>query len=64
MGRDLSQKAGVDRGALQLIERAEWTEEDALRRVEECLSRAEAGELDVQLEHPKPPPPRGEAGEA
>ena len=39
------------------MERDEWSEQDALRRVEETLSRAEAGELDVQLEHPKPPPP-------
>jgi transcriptional regulator with XRE-family HTH domain len=52
---ELGQRSGVDRAALQLIERDAWTEEDSLKRVDEALSRAEAGELDVQLEHPVAP---------
>ncbi|MCB9697804.1 MAG: helix-turn-helix transcriptional regulator [Alphaproteobacteria bacterium] len=50
---ELARRAGVDRSALQLIERGEWSEEDALRRVDEVLDRTEAGEADVVL-----PPPR------
>ncbi len=49
---ELARRAGVDKAALQLVERGERTEEEALRRVEEVLSRAEAGEGDVVL----PPP--------
>lgn len=52
---ELAQRAGVDRAALQLIEQDAWSEEDSLARVAEVLDRTEAGETDVQLEHPKPP---------
>jgi len=50
----LAHRAQVDRAAMQLMEMDQWTEEDALARVEEVLTRAEAGETDVQLA----PPPR------
>lgn len=54
---ELADRAGVDRSAMQLVELGQWTESDALRRVEEVLSRAEAGEADVRLERPVAPPP-------
>ena len=53
---ELARRAGVDKSALQLIELGQWTEEDALRRVEEVLTRTEAGEADVVL-----PPPQVDA---
>lgn len=49
---ELARRAGVDRAALQLVELGQWTEEDALRRVEEVLARTEAGEADVVLAPP------------
>jgi len=52
---ELAQRAGVDRAALALIERDQWSEEDALGRVAETLWRAEHGEPDVQLAHPEAP---------
>jgi transcriptional regulator with XRE-family HTH domain len=53
---ELARRAGVDRSALQLVELGQWTEEDALKRVDEVLSRTEAGEVDVVL-----PPPEVDA---
>ncbi|MCA9488704.1 MAG: helix-turn-helix transcriptional regulator [Myxococcales bacterium] len=53
---ELARRAGVDRSALQLIERGEWSEEDALRRVDEVLDRTEAGEADVVLPPPQVDP--------
>ena len=52
---ELAGKAGVDRAALALIERDMWSEDDALTRVAHVLSRAEAGDLDVQLAPPSLP---------
>ncbi len=49
---ELARRSGVDKSALQLVELGQWTEEDALRRVEEVLARTEMGEKDVVL----PPP--------
>ena len=54
---ELARRAGVDRAALQLVENGLWSEEDALRRVDEVLRRAEAGETDAVL--PPPQLPRG-----
>ena len=51
----LAQRAQVDRAAMQLIELGQWSESDALARVDEVLRRAEAGELDVQLPPPEKP---------
>lgn len=50
---ELARRAGVDKGAMQLVEMGQWSEEDALRRVEEVLSRTEAGEVDVVLPRPE-----------
>ena len=54
---ELARRTGLDRSVLQLVELGQWTEEDALKRVEEVLTRAEAGEADVVLPA-LPPPPR------
>ncbi|MEQ1566813.1 MAG: helix-turn-helix transcriptional regulator [Myxococcota bacterium] len=56
---ELARRAGVDRAALQLIEADLWTEQDALRRVEEVLARTEAGEPDVVLPPPRAPSREG-----
>lgn len=53
---ELAGRAGVDANALAMIERNDWSDDDAIRRVHEVLSRTEAGETDVVL----PPPERGE----
>lgn len=50
---ELARRAGVDRSALQLVELGQWTEEDALQRVDEVLRRTEAGEVDVVLAPPE-----------
>lgn len=52
---ELARRAGVDKAALMLIERDQWSEEDALMRVAHVLSEAEAGNLDVQLAPPSLP---------
>lgn len=52
---ELARRAGVDRAALQLIERDAWTDPDALARVAEVLDRAEKGERDVALPAPTLP---------
>ena len=51
---ELARRAALDRSVVQLVERGEWSESDALARVEEVLRRAEAGERDVQLQPPTP----------
>lgn len=53
---ELARRAGLDRSVMQLVELGQWSEEDALQRVETVLSRAEAGEVDIVL-----PPPRFDA---
>lgn len=52
---ELADRAGVDRAALALIERDQWSEDDAWARVVEVLWRAAHGEPDVRLAHPKAP---------
>jgi ribosome-binding protein aMBF1 (putative translation factor) len=51
----LAQRCAIDRRVMQLVELGQWSEADALERVETVLSRAEAGETDVQLTPPRPP---------
>lgn len=47
---DLSDRAHVDKAALQLIEMGQdFDDPETKARVEETLSRAEAGEADVRL---------------
>ncbi len=46
---ELAHRAGLDPRVVQLVELDQWSEAEALARVEEVLTRAEAGELDVHL---------------
>lgn len=46
---DLADRAGIDSRLVQLLELEQWSEAEALGRVEEVLTRAEAGEADVRL---------------
>ena len=47
---ELAQRAALDKHIVQLIELNQWTEEDALKRVEYVLRSAEAGDASVQLQ--------------
>jgi ribosome-binding protein aMBF1 (putative translation factor) len=46
---DLAGRAALDPRIIQLVELDQWSEDDALWRINEVLSRAEAGEPEVQL---------------
>ena len=46
---ELAKRTRLHKSVVQLVEPGQWTEEDALQRVETALSRAEAGETDVLL---------------
>lgn len=52
---ELARRTGLDKRVVQLVELGQWTEPDALARVEEALWRAEAGESDVVLPPLRPP---------
>ncbi len=52
---ELAERAAIDRRIVQLIELDQWTEADALARVDEALRRAEAGDTDVRLNPVQPP---------
>jgi ribosome-binding protein aMBF1 (putative translation factor) len=47
---ELAKRAALDKHVVQLIEMGQWSEEDALGRVQYVLGSAESGDLDVQLE--------------
>ncbi len=46
---ELAGRAALDPRIIQLVELDQWSEDDALWRINEVLSRAEAGEPEVQL---------------
>jgi len=46
----LAQKAALDKRVVQLVELGEWTEADALARLDYVLKSAEHGDLAVQLD--------------
>ncbi len=46
---ELAGRAALDPRIIQLVELDQWSEDDALWRINEVLSRAEAGEGEVQL---------------
>ena len=51
--RELARRAGLDPQVVQLLEMGQWSEAEAIGRVEEVLRRAETGEeavILVQLE--------------
>ena len=50
---ETAHRAGLDPRVVQLVELGQWTEFEALGRLEALLSRAEAGEEDPRLEPPK-----------
>lgn len=47
---ELAKRAALDKHVVQLIEMDQWSEEDALGRVQYVLGSAENGDLDVQLD--------------
>lgn len=47
---ELAKRAALDKHIVQLIEMGQWTEEDALGRVQYVLGSAENGDLGVQLD--------------
>ncbi|MBT3218645.1 MAG: helix-turn-helix transcriptional regulator [Proteobacteria bacterium] len=46
---DLANKAHVNKATLQLIEMGQSLDDESIARIEEVLSRTEAGEKDVML---------------
>lgn len=46
---ELAGRAALDPRIIQLVELDQWSEDDALWRINEVLSRAEAGDRAVQL---------------
>lgn len=50
---ELARRAALDKRVVQLIEMGQWSEEDALGRVQYVLRSAESGDIDVQLEPPR-----------
>lgn len=47
---ELARRAALDKHVVQLIELGEWSEDDALGRIQYVLGSAESGDLDVQLD--------------
>lgn len=47
---ELAKRAALDKHVVQLIEMGQWSEADALGRVQYVLGSAENGDLDVQLD--------------
>ena len=50
---ELADRAGLDPRVVQLVELGQWSEGEAIDRVEAVLSRAEGGERDVHLRQVK-----------
>ena len=46
---ELAQRAHVNKATLQLIEMGQSLDDESIARIEEAMSRAEAGEKDVML---------------
>jgi transcriptional regulator with XRE-family HTH domain len=47
--RDLAERTALDKRIIQLVELGQWTESEALGRVEYVLSAGEAGDLELRL---------------
>lgn len=47
--QELADRAALLKTVVAMIERGEWSESDALERVEAVLGRAEAGDADPRL---------------
>ncbi len=52
---ELADRAGVERSVLALIERRQWSDEEAITRVQRVLAQAEAGNLAYFLPPPETP---------
>ncbi|MEC8424207.1 MAG: hypothetical protein VX000_10550 [Myxococcota bacterium] len=50
---ELARRAALDKRVVQLIEMGQWSEEDALGRIQYVLQSAESGDIHVQLEPPR-----------
>ena len=48
--QQLAEKAALDKRVVQLAELGQWSESDALARLDYVLKSAEHGDLDVQLD--------------
>jgi transcriptional regulator with XRE-family HTH domain len=54
---DLAERSGLNSALIAMMERGDWSEEDAWTRVAFVLGKAEEGDLSVRL-----PPPERPAG--
>lgn len=51
---ELAQRTGLNSPVIAMIERGDWSEDDAHTRVHHVLGEAERGNTDVVLAPPKP----------
>ncbi len=58
--KELADRAGLDPRVVQLVELDQWSEFEALGRLEAVLTRKEEGEEDPWLAPPKKEPPSEE----
>ena len=54
--RDLAERTALDKRIIQLVELGQWTESEAVGRIEYVLSAGEAGDLEVRLPPLEAPP--------
>ena len=54
--RDLAERTALDKRIIQLVELGQWTESEAVGRIEYVLSAGESGDLEVRLPPLEAPP--------
>ena len=62
--RELAERTALDKRIIQLVELGQWTESEAVGRIEYVLSAGEAGDLELRLpplEEPTAPDGDGSA---
>ncbi|MCB9795034.1 MAG: helix-turn-helix transcriptional regulator [Alphaproteobacteria bacterium] len=59
---ELAERAGLDKGVVQLVELGQWEEFEALGRLDTVLRMGEAGEEDPRLAPPEVPEGSGIGG--
>jgi transcriptional regulator with XRE-family HTH domain len=52
---ELARRAGLERSVMQLVELGQWSESDALERVQRVLDAADAGDTTLVLPPPAQP---------
>ena len=57
--RDLADRTALDKRVIQLVELGQWTEDEAIGRIEYILCAGEAGDLDRRLPPLEPPKDQG-----